>query len=138
MYLFIYSEPMHHVTFSLKYKYILFVALTIALLFVYRSFNPEHTGFFPRCPFYSITGYQCPGCGSQRAIHYLLNFEFKAAVNENLLMVLFIPYLIAAFIFNSFRNLSPGQEKWRRFLFGQYAIYLVIVVIIIFWIARNL
>ena len=36
-------------------------------------FNPSSFTFYPRCPFYVLTGYKCPGCGTLRAIHHILN-----------------------------------------------------------------
>ncbi|WP_225974845.1 DUF2752 domain-containing protein [Arachidicoccus ginsenosidivorans] len=58
------------------------------------------SSWFPKCPFRSLTGLQCPGCGSQRAIHDLLNLDILGAFRENALMVVSIPYIVTAFILN--------------------------------------
>ena len=105
---------------------------------VYRIYNPIRDVFFPKCPFFVITGFKCPGCGSQRAIHYLLNFDILKAINENVLLVLSIPYLFAGIVFESLLVPSDKILKWRKRLFGQRAIIIIVAIIVAFWIGRNL
>lgn len=114
-----------------------FTVLTL-LTILYKLYNPLDENLFPKCPFRSITGYRCPGCGSQTSIHYLLNFDVKNAVRANLLLILSIPYVLAGFVFDLIKN--PGEKilKWRKILFGTKAIYVVLIVIISFWILRNM
>ena len=42
-------------------------------------FEPGKTGFFPSCPFRALTGFNCPGCGTTRALHQLLHGNVVAA-----------------------------------------------------------
>ena len=37
------------------------------------------------CPFYQLTGLQCPGCGNSRATMALLRLDLKAMLEYNLL-----------------------------------------------------
>ena len=56
-------------------KKITFIVIAVALAVmavVYFVFDPTTTRLFPKCAFYALTGFKCPGCGSQRAIHALL------------------------------------------------------------------
>ena len=56
----------------------MFIILLIIILgAVYSVFDPLKSSFFPSCPFKSVTGLDCPGCGSQRAIYELLHLNFK-------------------------------------------------------------
>jgi len=55
------------------------------------SFDPDRYGFYPVCYFHAITGLNCPGCGSTRAIHQLLHGNVLAAARLNLLVVLSLP-----------------------------------------------
>ena len=48
------------------------IVLTAAI-FLYSEFDPAGSVFWPKCPFHLLTGLECPGCGSQRAVHSLLN-----------------------------------------------------------------
>ena len=46
-------------------------------------FNPENFGFYPRCPMFVLTGWQCAGCGATRSLHALLLGEFSHAFKLN-------------------------------------------------------
>lgn len=50
----------------------LIVAAGAALYFI---FDPAVTRWAPKCMFRVLTGYDCPGCGSQRALHALLHAD---------------------------------------------------------------
>lgn len=100
-------------------------------------FNPAETGVFPRCPFLMLTGYECPGCGSQRAIHALLHGDIIRAWDYNPLMVIAVPYIILGFIAElSFRR-SRLMRTVRDRLYSGRAVWTVLTVIIIYWIGRN-
>ena len=36
-------------------------------------FDPRTAGFYPPCPSFYLTGLQCPGCGTTRALHALVH-----------------------------------------------------------------
>jgi hypothetical protein len=112
------------------------IVLTAGLVFLYRSFNPALYSAFPRCPFKTFTGYQCPGCGSQRAVHHLLNGDIQGAFDMNALLVISIPYLVLGYIFENSR-LSERGLRVRKFLYGKQAIWIITVVVIVFGVARN-
>ncbi|MBN2505635.1 MAG: DUF2752 domain-containing protein [Verrucomicrobia bacterium] len=40
---------------------------------------PEDYAIYPRCLMFSLTGWQCPGCGGLRAAHALLHGRVAAA-----------------------------------------------------------
>jgi hypothetical protein len=121
---------------SLKLSVVIIVISIIAIL--YRIYNPDGNIYFPKCPFRVLTGLKCPGCGSQRAVHFLLNFDIFRSLEQNALLVISIPYLLTGIAFESFNN--PGEKilKWRKLLFGRKAIDIVLAIIIVFWILRNL
>ncbi|MCB0611045.1 MAG: DUF2752 domain-containing protein [Lewinella sp.] len=116
---------------------ILGIFLLSGLVWVYSSFNPSASGLFPKCPFRSLTGWQCPGCGSQRAVHYLLNGRIGPAFRANPLMVLSIPYLALGFSI----RLSGIPENLRRRaepLYEGKAVWIAGAVLLIYWIGRNI
>ena len=59
------------------------ILIVAAIIVVYYLFNPAQYSFFPRCPSKLITGYDCPGCGTQRAFHALLNGNIAEALHYN-------------------------------------------------------
>jgi len=76
-------------------KKVIFGGLLIALAALAVLFfvlDPARHILFPRCVFYSLSGWYCPGCGSQRAIHSLLHLNIAGVVQNN---VLFLPAVMA-------------------------------------------
>lgn len=109
-------------------------ALAVLLgIFAYASVDPA-THWFPRCPIYVLTGLKCPGCGSQRALHQLLHFHFRAAFGYNALVVASLPLLAFAIAAELLRDRLPGL---RAFL-GRRVVAWVLVGIIAAWtVGRN-
>ena len=68
------------------------VAVALAAGFVLHRFNPEHHFFYPRCPFYALTGLKCAGCGATRAVHLLLHGDFAGALAQNPLLFIALPF----------------------------------------------
>src|SRR5258706_9192566 len=56
-------------------------------------FDPAQHAFYPVCAFHRVTGLQCPGCGSLRALHQLLHGRFAAAFHFNAVLVCSLPFL---------------------------------------------
>lgn len=122
----------------IKLKWFLLGIVLIVLIILYKFYNPTSSNLFPKCPLFASTGIKCPGCGSQRAIHHLLNFNIANALKENVLAVIFIPYILLGFAFELIRNPSQKILKWRKLVFGRTAILAILFFIIAFWIFRNL
>ena len=114
----------------------IFVVIILVIMGYYFFLNPyEQEYFFISCPFYKITGYQCPGCGCQRAFHELLHLNFKEAFHQNALVLFGIPYFSLIF-FTSFHQ--EKYAKLRQFLIGKKTILILFFIIILFGIFRNL
>jgi len=111
--------------------------ILLALALLYYSLDPAKYSFFPKCPFYWLTGYKCPGCGSQRVVHHLLNLDLKGAFDANPLLFIAIPYIIGGFLFD-YTRLGNRIPRVRKFLYGRTAIIIVFIIVISFWIVRNL
>ncbi len=109
----------------------------VLLVIIYKIYNPAEYTYFPKCSFKELTGYKCPGCGSQRAIHALLNFKFSNAIKQNILLVLAMPYVALGFFLDSIKNPNSKILAWRKLLFGTKAIFIILILIVSFWIWRN-
>src|SRR5690554_3787295 len=86
---------------------------------------------------YYFTGFYCPGCGSQRAIHLLFHGDIIGAFRFNPLMVLTIPIMvygleitIANWIFGTSYRFMLFYSK--VFIFGYFSLA------ILYWVLRNL
>lgn len=94
--------------FDKRLQWGLGLVLIAILAGLYRTNNPLEHSFFPKCPFLVATGYQCAGCGSQRAVHHLLHLELGLALRENLLLVLSAPYILTGFLLDRLKSPSEG------------------------------
>lgn len=110
------------------------IAITLVIA-VYFIFDPS-TGFFPACPFLAVTGYQCPGCGAQRALHALLHLHIREAFVYNALLVIAIPYFFALYLF-SYGTLKRKFPKIHALLTGWKTLLLLFVIIVAFGVLRN-
>ena len=111
------------------------VALAALAASVLRVFNPATTWFFPPCPFRALTGYLCPGCGTLRALHQLLNGHVAAAFRLNPLMMLLLPYVGYSGASSALETVF-GRALPQVFIRPVY-IWMLLAIIILFWIVRN-
>tara|TARA_B110000967_G_scaffold205987_1_gene251687 strand:+ start:943 stop:1326 length:384 start_codon:yes stop_codon:yes gene_type:complete len=119
-------------------KWSVAIILVTILAILYRTYNPSGNIYFPKCPIRELIGLKCPGCGSQRAVHSLLNFDIFNAITENAILVLSVPYILTGLVFDSLKRTNESILKWRRKLFGKKAIFVILTIIISFWILRNI
>jgi hypothetical protein len=107
----------------------------IGVLAYFYLLNPDgNSPYFLKCPFYQISGYQCPGCGSQRAFHEVLHLRLGNAFQQNALFVLAIPYVLVIFYTNFNKE---KHQKLRQMLIGNKTLLFLLVVAIFFGILRN-
>lgn len=106
----------------------------IAVLFFFL--NPNEHVIFPRCVFYSFSGYYCPGCGSQRAIHSLLHLNIAGVVQNNFL---FLP-AVAAIIYHFLHSVLNRWFNWRlpNIFYMKNTPWVIFSIIMLFWLLRNL
>lgn len=107
--------------------------LGAGFVWTYKT-GPVPPAWYPACPLVATTGLLCPGCGSARVLHDIAHGHFLAALGHNILVVLFLPCLAlwgADVFWRRVRN-KPPREISRR------AAFAVLIVIMVFWIARNL
>ena len=110
--------------------------MAVLLVVLYYTANPNNSIFFPKCPLYASTGIYCPGCGSQRATHYLLNFKLGGVIKQNLLYILGL-ILIAYHLIIKAVNYVFNKNIYNIIYHPKTPI-IVLVITILFWILRNL
>lgn len=110
------------------------VLILLSLVVLYAVVDPA-TAPFPRCPFLLATGLKCPGCGSQRAVHALLHADIISAWRYNALLLVSIPVVALMCWAQLLRKRRP---KLYNRVNSQGVIVTVFIVIVVWWIARNI
>lgn len=100
-----------------------------ALIALWYSLHAA-TGFMPRCIFRELTGWKCPGCGSQTALMALLHGNPADAFRANPAIPFYLLYLAAI--------LQPLSPRLRDLLTSPAALYLLAASILLWTLLRNL
>lgn len=76
-------------------------------LMITAMHDPLESSLFPPCVFYVSTGWFCPGCGSTRMLHELLNGNLVRALSLNPATFVLLPILAYEF-----------SGRWAAYCFG--------------------
>lgn len=108
----------------------------VAIAALFFTLNPSKYEIFPNCLFHSLTGFYCPGCGSQRALHSLLHLNFSQVVGYNFL---FIPAALFI-VYHYLHRLINQWLGWNlpNLFYKNNTPWVILVIVVIFWIARNI
>ena len=112
-------------------------AIISGVLLFYFLFDARRTAWLPQCPFRWLTGFYCPGCGSQRALSSMLHGEFLQALRFNILLIASLPFLIYSATV-MIVNKTTGKHIVQIFFYSSLFVRVVLIVIIAFWFLRNL
>ncbi|MBE2997305.1 DUF2752 domain-containing protein [Nocardiopsis sp. HNM0947] len=114
--------------------------LGLAGAVVLHLFDPSQDDTpYPTCPFLFLTGLQCPGCGTTRALALLTHGDLVAAASMNPLTVLVLPFLLlvyARWLVGTLRRNGPPLRPEPHV--PTWAMIAVLAGIVAFWILRNL
>jgi hypothetical protein len=114
---------------------LLWLTLTGLALTLLFFVNPEQSRLLPPCPFRAVTGVECPGCGSARAVHHLLHGRAVAAFRLNPLLALFAPFLMRGFLSSAL--LVARGRPLPPLAIGAGWIWLLLGTTLAFWLVRN-
>ena len=122
---------------KLKSTFIIIGVLALfGMLALYVFWNPTETNIFPSCPVYAATGIYCPGCGSQRAAHKILNGNIVEGIRHNYLIVLLaIVLLYQGFVYVMNDLLSKNIPN---LLHKSKVTFSILIIVILFWVLRNI
>lgn len=111
-----------------------YIVSVVIVGLIYFFFNPSDNVFFPKCPFYWFTGFKCPGCGSQRAIHALLHLDLGTALRYNALLIFSVP-IIVILEYTELNKIKYPNLYLKihniKFIWGYF------IAIVSWWIGRN-
>ncbi len=114
----------------------LFILSILGGLILLYLINPEQSAYLPKCPFYTLTGLECPACGTQRALHQLLHFHLKEAFRYNPFLLVSAPYL-ALFVWTEWFDRAGKCRRLYTFCRHRYVLYAYLTLIMLWWIGRN-
>ena len=97
---------------------------------VLYTFAPTAYGFYPSCPFKLITGLECPGCGTTRALHHLLHGRVAEAFRFNPML-----FVLMAVALCAVPAVVRGEQP--RFLQQTWFAWTAFFVLTGYWIVRN-
>lgn len=106
----------------------------IALFVILFVFDPDTTHWMPQCPSHYLTGYDCPGCGTLRAIHAILHGDIAAAWHFNAALFFAVPLIIAL----AFAPYTRIGSPLRRFADSRWTPLTLLLLLIAWTILRNL
>jgi hypothetical protein len=99
-------------------------------------FSPQEYSFYPRCPFYALTGHYCPGCGATRAIAELLHGHVAAALHFNTAVTLLLPMLLWYFGTMYWTAVRDNRVEWPQV--PQWSWRAALACVLLFGVARDL
>ena len=108
-----------------------------ALIALYLALYRLTGGMMAACPLKWLTGWSCPGCGSQRALMALTRGDFPEALTVNLLLpaaAVYLALLWTGYVWDD----SPRIGRMRRTITSAPALAGAAAVIIIWFVVRNL
>lgn len=121
--------------------YILIPVVGILAGIFYYVADPKESVVMPKCILKLITGYQCPSCGTQRALHALLHGHFFQALQYNYFCILSVPLLLIA-VYACYGVRAKHPPKAAAALYGfvtsRYTLTTYIVFFFAWWILRNI
>jgi len=115
---------------------VLIAAALLAVAGVFYVFDPAQGGFYPACLFHSLTGLNCPGCGSLRALHHLTHGEIVAAFRSNPLLIGLLP--VIAFLGVRWLRRGRGSFVNDPAIFRPAIAWTLLAVTLAFAVLRNL
>lgn len=115
---------------------VIFTLIVILSGVVLYWLDPAQYVFMPKCIFRMLTGWDCPGCGLQRAVHALLHGRFWEAVQYNYFLLLGIPYVLAVMYMEWFTS-GEKHLRLRRVLYHRYVLYAYVMLYLAWWVLRN-
>ncbi|MFV0530145.1 MAG: DUF2752 domain-containing protein [Flavobacteriales bacterium] len=112
-----------------------FLVLILFILIYLYQYNPNSSdNFFISCPTKQLSKLDCPLCGGQRYLHYVLNLEFKPAFQAN--AFLFFTFPVFLYYFIAFL-LKPFAITLPTFHITNKMVLFIILTAILFTIGRN-
>lgn len=106
----------------------------LVLLLGYALLDAE-AGWWPRCLLRQLTGWSCPACGGQRALHALLTGHPLQALGYNYYLLVLIPTAALYLLCYSRPKRYPQLE---RVLYHRWTLLALAISALLWTLLRNL
>lgn len=111
-------------------KIVVLCLCIIALVGIYYFIDPMKFSWMPKCPFHMLTGYKCPGCGTQRALYAFVHGKFIDGILANPILLPSLSYVGLL--------LGTRKKSVHDILAGKMAGNIILFVICVYWLLRNI
>lgn len=111
------------------------IALAAVAILLFYGLNDPATMPAPRCLLKSIIGYDCPGCGAQRALHALLHGHIGQAWHYNPALFFLVPL---AALYGVHEFLGYRNRRLESLLYHPAMLYGLAAALLLWWVVRNL
>ncbi len=111
------------------------ISIGLGAYFLIMHYPPDQYAYVP-CLFHLTTGLHCPGCGSTRAVSSFMSGDIALGFKNNLLIILWGPYLLYRFAL-SLISWIDGKQR-IAWIPPKYSIVILLCITIAYTILRNL
>lgn len=119
---------------QLIYRLLLFFVLFLIGAFLYFG-TPEGEAWWLKCPLFQLTGWQCPLCGLQRAVHTLLHGDFLMAWCYNPALWILLPY-VGVWLLGSYSE-RVARSRVYAWCTSSRVVLIVLLLLCMWGVARN-
>ncbi len=101
--------------------------------------DPNTPGHYPLCPTRALFGLDCPGCGALRGTHDLVTGNLAGALDNNVLLVVFLPLAVVLWVRWVMRAWKGQTPAVTRAVFQRRTTVMIttLVAILAFGVIRN-
>ena len=89
---------------------VLLAAAGLGVTALLRTRDPHVSGSYGFCPFRSLTGLPCPGCGGLRAVNDLTRGDVVAAAGSNAMALLLVGAVVGLWVVWVVRRATGDSE----------------------------
>ena len=119
-----------------RLKLVIIRVAVVLVCGIFYFFIGNLTGFFIACPFRTLTGLFCPGCGMTSLAVSLIRGNFIGAFYCNPVIFITLPFLIGILASSTVRFVKTGNNKLLKY--ESVIVWFCIFLLLTFCIYRNI